>query len=184
MSGRASIQNQACCVSSIAPFASWAMLIAFFLAGVCSLGSEALGPDPERKPGIPPTIVEHDIAPWDGAAFSLWIPAEQFGGKPYSWIYLRIWKSPEESAQEKFVFPDESMKIGRVMYFMDLQSPRSINWKNQPREELKGWVRFSQSKSDQPVLGEFDFVSEKRISLKGKFEAQWVSEGWLKGKSD
>jgi hypothetical protein len=40
-------------------------------------------------------------------------------------------------------------------------------------QALTGWVRFSQVNSKQPVLGHFDFVSEKPIALKGSFEAQW-----------
>lgn len=122
--------------------------------------------------------VEHDEAPWDGPAFSVWIPAETFRGKPDSWIYLRIWNAPEES-QKKFVFPDETMKLGRVVYFLDLKSPRTVDWTSQPRQELKGWVRFIKANSRQPVVGEFDFLSEEATSLKGRFEAEWINGGWL-----
>jgi hypothetical protein len=127
-------------------------------------------------PGGPPTTAEHDIAPWDGPAFGLWIPAAQFGGKPDSWIYLRIWDAPEKS-QKKIVFPDKSMRLGAAAYFLDLKSPRLLDWKRQPRQELKGWVRLIRANGGQPVVGEFNFVSEEAILLKGRFQAQWINKG-------
>jgi hypothetical protein len=65
------------------------------------------------------------------------------------------------------------------MYFLDLKTPRSLDWKCQPRQELKGWVRFIRANSLQSVVGEFDFLSEEAIALKGRFEAQWINKGWL-----
>ena len=158
-------------------FASRGLLIAFLLSFVCLPGGQGIGAPPERPGTGLPTTVEHDIAPWDGPAFGIWIPAEPFGGKIDSWIYLRIWDAPERS-QKKFVFPDESVprSLGAVVYFMDLKSPSSVNWRSQPRHELKGSVRFIKSNRVQPVVGEFDFVSEKGTALKGRFEAQWISK--------
>jgi hypothetical protein len=144
----------------------------------CSPSGQGCGPAPGPPKGDSRTTVEHDIAPWDGPAFSLWIPAETFGGKPDSWIYLRIWNAPEKS-QKKFVFPDETMKLGAVKYFLDLKSPRAVDWKSQPREELKGWVQFIKANRRQPVVGEFDFLSEEATLLNGRFEAQWINKGWL-----
>jgi len=143
-----------------------------------SLSAQDLGPVPGQPVGGPSATAEHDIAPWDGPAFGLWIPAEKFGGKPDSWIYLRIWDAPEKS-QKKFVFPDRSMKVGAVVYFLDLKSPRSLDWKSQPRKEVKGWVRFIRADRRQAIVGEFDFVSEEAISLKGQFEAEWINKGLL-----
>lgn len=71
------------------------------------------------------------------------------------------------------------MKLGAVVYFLDLKSPRLLDWKSQPRQELKGWVRFMRVTSRQPVVGEFDFVSEEAMLLKGRFKAQWINKGWL-----
>lgn len=71
------------------------------------------------------------------------------------------------------------MKSGAVMYFLDLKAPRLLDWTSQPRQGLKGWVRFMRANSRQPVVGEFDFVSEEAISLKGRFEAQWINKGRL-----
>jgi hypothetical protein len=122
-----------------------------------SASAQGLGPVPGQPRGGPPTTVEHDIAPWDGPAFGIWIPAAQFGGKPDSWIYIRIWDAPEKS-QKKVAFPDKSMRLGAVMYFLDLKSPRLLDWKRQPRQELKGWVRLVRANSRQPVVGEFDFA--------------------------
>jgi len=166
-------------VSSAVAVVSVRLLTAIpLLFSGCSSSDQGLGPVPGKPVGGPPTMAEHDIAPWDGPAFGLWIPAEQYGGKADSWIYLRIWNSPERS-QTKFVFPDKSMKVGAVKYFLDLKSPRSLDWTSQPRQELKGWVRFIRSNSQQAVVGDFEFVSEEAISLKGRFEAEWINKSWM-----
>lgn len=165
-------------------FLSWpfplplGVLIAFLLSGISSQSVRSFGSDLEQQKGGSLATVEHDVAPWDGPAFGLWIPAERFGGKRDSWIYLRIWSAPEKS-ERKFVFPDKSVKIGAVVYFLDLKSPQLLDLQSQPRQEVKGWVRFIKVNHEQPVVGEFDFVSEQAISLKGRFEAQWISKGWL-----
>ena len=139
------------------------------------------GRDPAAGPpkGDLRTTVEHDIAPWDGPAFGLWIPAETLGGEADSWVYLRIWDAPEKS-QKKFIFPDNTMKLGAVKYFLDLKSPSGVDWGSQPRQELKGWVRFSKVNGSEPVVGELNFVSEEDTLLKGQFEAQWINKGWPK----
>ena len=174
-----SAHHRALNVFSAATLVSWVLLTAILLLSFgCSPSAQGLGHVPGQPGGGPPTTAEHDIAPWDGPAFGLWIPAEKFGGKPDSWIYMRIWDAPEKS-QKKFVFPDNSMKLGTVVYFLDLKSPRSLEWKSQPRQELKGWVRFIRANSRQAVVGEFDFVSEEAISLKGQFEAEWINKSRL-----
>ncbi|MEI6430374.1 MAG: hypothetical protein WCO45_18620 [Pseudanabaena sp. ELA607] len=166
-------------VFSAATLVSQGMLTAILLLSFgCSLSTQDLSALPGQLGRGSPTTAEHDIAPWDGPAFGIWIPAEQFGGKPDTWIYMRIWDAPEKS-QKKVVFPDKSMKLGAVIYFLDLKSPRLLDWKSQPRQELKGWVRFMRANRRQPVVGEFDFVSEDAISLKGRFEAQWINKDLL-----
>jgi hypothetical protein len=165
-------------VFSAATLVSRVLLTPIFLLSFgTSPSAQGLGPHGQPG-GWPLTTAEHDIAPWDGPAFGLWISAEQFGGKPDSWIYLRIWDAPERS-QRKFVFPDKSMKSGAVMYFLDLKSPRSLDWANQPRKELKGWVRFIRANRRQAVVGEFSFAAEEAISLKGRFEAEWINTDLL-----
>ena len=118
-------------------------------------------------------IAEKDCAPWDGPAFGLWIPGEGLGGTPLSWIYLRIWKKPERSLG-RFTFPDKTLKIGAVIYFLNLKSPAAVDWLSQPRQQLKGSVRFSRVNTDQNVLGDIDFVSDKNVHLSGRFEAKWI----------
>jgi hypothetical protein len=174
-----SVHRRAFNVFWAATLVSGCLLTAIHLLSFGSAPSaQGLSPVPGQPQGGPPTTAEHDIAPWDGPAFGIWIPAEQFGGKPDSWIYMRIWDAPEKS-QKKLVFPDKSMRLGAVMYFLDLKMPRLLDWKSQPRQELKGWVRFIRANSMQPVVGEFDFLSEEAIPLKGRFEAQWINKGWL-----
>ncbi len=155
--------------------------------------------DDAQADGALTATVEHDSAPWCGDAFSLWIPAKPYGGSPDSWIHLKIWEPPEQ-AHRKYVFPDgetdspiivrkgdgtcqivadqsAGRALGAVRYYLDLKTPQSIQWGDQPRQELKGWVRFHQTSSDKPVVGEFDFVSETKVTLQGKFKAEWVTTG-------
>lgn len=132
----------------------------------------------EQHKAVSPATVEHDIAPWDGAAFNVWIPVEKNGGWPDAWINVRIWKAPEESKM-KFVFPDETMKNGVATYYSNLVTPKAIDWWQQPHQSVKGWIRFRKLDGDQPVLGEFEFVTENGIPLKGRFEAHWLNRSWL-----
>ena len=121
----------------------------------------------------PLAIVEHDCAPWDGPAFGIWIPAETLGGSIRSWVYLRIWQRLEDS-KDLFTFPNVSQKQkGAVMYLLDLASPKDMNWQKQSRQQLKGTVRFLRVSAKENVLGELDFISEKNIHLRGRFEAKW-----------
>lgn len=159
--------------------ASRCFLVAIVLVfSGCSSSVQSFDPDSGPRGDGPTSTVEHDIAPWDGPAFGLWIPAGKFGGKPDSWIYLRIWDAIEKS-ERKFVFPDKSMKMGSALYFLDLKSPRSLDWSTQRRHELNGWVRFITANRKQPVVGEFDFSSEDGVSLNGRFEAEWTNKNLL-----
>lgn len=164
----------------------------FYAATVVALGllithfpwdSESFGiPDPrsfsEQQKADFPATVEHDIAPWDGAAFNVWIPVEKNGGRPDAWINVRIWKAPEESKM-KFVFPDETMKNGVATYYSNLVTPKAIDWRQQPHQSVQGWIRFRKLDSDQPIRGEFEFLTDNGIPLKGRFEAQWLNRSWL-----
>lgn len=144
----------------------------------CSPSDKGRDPGTRQPVDDSRMMVERDISPWDGPAFTLWIPADRFGGKPDSWIHLRIWSAPEES-EGTFVFPDQTMKRGAVRYFVDLKAPHAVDPSRQPHQELKGWVRFIEANRGQPVVGEFDFVSEDAAVLKGRFQAQWRNEGWV-----
>lgn len=157
-----------------ATVAAMGLLIICFQWGAGSFGSSGPSSFPEQQVVRSPATVEHDNAPWCGAAFTVWIPAGKSGGRTDSWINVRIWKAPGESKM-KFVFPDEAMKTGSATYYTELESPVALDWKTQPRQSVKGWIRFSQVSSDQPILGEFDFVTENAIPLKGQFEAQWLN---------
>lgn len=143
-------------------------------------GTEASVTNFEKERTELSATVEHDCAPWDGAAFGLWIPAARFGGNPDSWIYLRIWQDPDKS-KTSFVFSDKTGKIGNVRYYLALKSPQLIVWEKQPHQELKGQVRFIRINESESVLGEFDFLSEKSIHLKGNFEARWINKMALCG---
>lgn len=119
-------------------------------------------------------LAEHDCAPWDGPAFGLWIPGDNLGGRAHSWIYLRIWQAPRLSLGE-FRFPDQTVKPkGAVIFFLDLPSPRQINWSQQPRQKMTGTVRFSRVRDDENIIGSLDFVTEKNLHIRGPFEAKWI----------
>lgn len=119
-------------------------------------------------------IAEHDCAPWDGPAFGLWIPADDLGGGFHSWIYLRIWQDPRHSLGA-FHFPDQAVKPkGAVVFFADLPSPQQINWSKQPRQQMKGTVRFTRVRVDQNIIGSLDFVTDRNVHLRGAFEARWI----------
>ena len=108
-----SFHRRAFNVVSAAILVSGCLLTATFLLPVGYAPSpQGLSPVPGQPQDGPPTMAEHDIAPWDGPAFGIRIPAEQFGGKPDSWIYMRIWQALEQSHKELF-FPDKSMRLGR-----------------------------------------------------------------------
>lgn len=157
-------------------------LIAAFLLVAFSQHVQTAELASRKLNGALSVTAEHDCAPWDGPAFGLWIPAERFGGRSNSWIYLRIWRAPEKS-QATFIFPDQSQGqgVGVAIYYLDLKSPQSIVWQKQPRQELKGKVRFLRVNRNEPVLAEFDFFSEKAIHLKGSFEARWINKGAICG---
>lgn len=137
------------------------------------IASTVKGSDRNGTIPTPLATVERDCAPWDGPAFSVWIPAEKLGGPSQSWVYLRIWQQPEDS-KGLFKFPSDGQRQkGAVVFFLDLESPKKLNWQNQPRQQLKGTVRFLRVDSKENVLAELDFVSDKNVQLRGNFEAKW-----------
>lgn len=118
--------------------------------------------------------VEHDCAPWDGPAFGLWIPTDHLGAGLHSWIHLRIWQAPRHPLGA-FHFPDKTVKPkGTVVFFTDLPSPQQINWSKQPRQQMKGTVRFTRVRDDQNVIGTLDFMTDNNLRLRGTFEAGWI----------
>ena len=180
MSNPNSVPNRSFHCFYAATVAAVGLLITCFYWHTDLFGFPGPNSTSEQQSASSPATAEHDIAPWDGPAFNVWIPVEKNGGRPDSWINVRIWKEPGKS-KTKFVFPDKTMKIGAAIYYSDLVSPRAIDWQTQPRQSVKGWIRFSQVNSDQPILGEFEFVTENAIPLKGRFEAQWLNRSWLGG---
>ncbi len=102
---------------------------AALLLGLSGLRAAAV---PARNAGSSPSAtVQHDCAPWDGPAFSLWIPAEGGGGAAPSWLLLRIWQAPQAS-MGSVSFADPSLRKGSVMLFRNHRSPRSPGGRNCP----------------------------------------------------
>ena len=150
----------------------WITAIALIGLGVPVTPAEASN----RRVGAGPAIgmAEKDCAPWDGPAFGLWIPAASLGGADDSWIYLRIWRQPEQSAG-LFQFPlTASRSQGAVTYLLELPSPQAIRWQSQPRQDLSGHVRFDRINRREAVRGELDFRSDQKVHLRGPFVARWL----------
>lgn len=130
----------------------------------------------KHRHGAEPALgfAEQDCAPRDGPAFGLWIPATSLGGADDSWIYLRIWRQPEQAAGV-FPFPLTASRFqGAVSYLLELPSPREIRWQSQPRQGLSGQVRFDRINRREAVWGELDFRSDQKVHLRGRFVARWL----------
>ncbi|KEF41965.1 MAG: hypothetical protein ER33_08180 [Cyanobium sp. CACIAM 14] len=101
-------------------------------------------------------------------------PRRPARGADPSWIHLRLWQPPEQSAGE-FSFPlTSSRQKGAVIYFPGLASPRAIRWQSQPRQNLSGRVRFVRINGREAVEGELDFLTDRKVRLRGTFVARWV----------
>ncbi|HAV77508.1 MAG TPA: hypothetical protein DCX53_09180 [Anaerolineae bacterium] len=108
-----------------------------------------------------PATINRDCAPWDGAAFTLFIPIDQGSS-----IYISIWQEPDFGLPVTFHFPDETMQPGTATYVLQLSHS----------EQLTGKISFRNIVQGNLVDGSFDFVSDSGIQLKGKFEARWGNE--------
>lgn len=156
------------------PVKPWTLIVpAALLLGLSSLRTAAA---PARNAGSsPPATVQLDCAPWDGPAFSLWIPAEGVGGPAHAWLHLKIWQDPRAS-MGRFTFPDSSLRSGKglVTLVRHLRSPRDTRGPQQRGEALKGSVTFTRVSPTEDVLGELDLTSERNTRLQGRFRAGWV----------
>ncbi|MFN8861229.1 MAG: hypothetical protein ACK5ZR_13045 [Gemmatimonadaceae bacterium] len=156
------------------------------LHGALLLAAQSIGAEPlaaQRRPDTTGAVairqaatVEPDCAPWDGAALAFWIPTERLGGPRNGWLSLRLWLPPTRAAG-RYDFPDTTDRIGRVVHFVGLTSPKAIDWATQPHEELRGVVQVDRVDTNHPVRLDLDFTAVTGTRLTGRIEAQWIGAG-------
>ena len=105
-----------------------------------------------------PATINHDCAPWDGAAFNVSIPFDDG-----TIIDISIWQSPDIKLPTTYSFPDETGQVGNALLRLQAGLP----------EQLTGRVSFPRVEQGVPVEGEFNLLTEAGQKFKGKFEAEW-----------
>ncbi|HLO33745.1 MAG TPA: hypothetical protein VK249_31645 [Anaerolineales bacterium] len=108
-----------------------------------------------------PATINRDCAPWDGAAFTVKIPASAG-----AMISASIYQSPEIALPVTFSFPDETGRTGNALVLLPVGEPA----------ELSGKVSFQGIEPGTPVDGRFDLLSETGQVFQGKFRADWGNE--------
>ena len=108
-----------------------------------------------------PATINRDCAPWDGAAFTVAIPANDG-----IIIYVSVWQSPDTKLPVRFSFPDETGQIGFAYILPELD----------PLQQLSGDISFTRVEEGIPVEGEFNFTAESGEQFKGRFKAEWGNE--------
>jgi hypothetical protein len=151
------------------------VLIAYLFITASLIGMGPLVALSTNKNGKQEATVEADCAPWDGPAYTIWVPAGKVGGKPNSWISISIWQAPDQSATS-FTYPDLTGKGGHATYWPNLKSHEQVIWSKQSHENLAGKLYLTSINGHKSILGEFDFSTEKDVPLKGKFESRWSNK--------
>ena len=105
-----------------------------------------------------PATIQHDCAPWDGAAFTVSIPLP--GGDALS---ISIWQAPELSSPKTFSFPDNTGQVGNA----------SLMHSGGAAEQLSGKVFFSSIKEGSPVEGRLELSTDNGQRFAEKFRAEW-----------
>jgi hypothetical protein len=119
-------------------------------------------PGRNQKPTqVFPATIYKDCAPWDGAAFIVYITLNNG-----AILHISIWQAPDIKLPVKFTFPDETGQIGfaYILPYVD------------PLQQQRGEVSFWRVKEGSPVEGEFNFRTESGEQYKGKFKAEWGNE--------
>jgi hypothetical protein len=113
-----------------------------------------------------PAVVNRDCAPWDGSAFTISISYDSV-----SVIDISIWQSPDIQVPVRFLFPDETMRVGNVLLLLS----------DNPPEQLTGKVFFWTVEQGMPIEGEFNFTSGRGERFEGKFKAEWGNQSAMCG---
>ena len=118
---------------------------------------------PDRKQILTQTLpatIQHDCAPWDGAAFTVSIPPQGQGGDSIS---ISIWQAPELTFPKTFSFPDNTGQVGNA----------SLMRSSGSAEQLSGSVFFSSVNQESPVDGRFELSTSAGQRFAGEFHAEW-----------
>ena len=134
----------------------------YFLISMAAIGSAVIWFI--RLPKDPEVIrvftarINRACAPWDGAAFTVFISYD-----PFSEIEISLWRAPNIEYPTTFSFPDLTGKVGDAIY--------------QPQvgelQQLSGKVFFQRVEESSPVSGEFDLRSVNGNRYRGRFNAIW-----------
>ena len=106
-----------------------------------------------------PATIHRACAPWDGPAFTVFIPLDDGNV-----MQIFIWQAADIKFPVTFAFPDETGQIG-FAYIGPIVEPL--------QQEQSGEVSFQRVEEDMPVEGEFDFKIENGERFIGKFKAEW-----------
>jgi len=129
--------------------------IGLLILGIALLAFSTRTQEPAQ---VFPATINRDCAPWDGAAFTVYIPTDN-----EAIINISIWQLPDIKRPATFSFPDETGQVGNAVY---LQPSGEY-------EQLSGKVSFSSVGEGSSVEGEFNFTSERGDEFKGRFTAEW-----------
>jgi hypothetical protein len=142
----------------------------YFLISMAAIGSAVIWFI--RLPKDPEIIrvfnarINHACAPWDGAAFTVFISYD-----PFSKIEISLWRAPDIEYPTTFSFSDLTGKVGDAIY--------------QPQvgelQRLSGKVIFQRVEGSSPVSGEFDLRSVSGYRYRGGFNAIWENHVVLCG---
>ena len=107
-----------------------------------------------------PASIQHDCAPWDGAAFTVTILPQ---GQGRDTISISIWQAPELTSPKTFSFPDNTGQVGNASL---MQAGGAV-------EQLSGKVFFSLIKEGSPVEGRLELSADNGQRFAEKFRAEW-----------
>ena len=110
-----------------------------------------------------PATVNRDCAPWDGSAFTVFIPLNDG-----TIIDISIWQSPDIKIPTTFTFPDDTGQVGTAYILPELD----------PLQQLRGTIFFWRVEEGRPIEGRFELVTEAGQH----FEVSLKQNGRMKGR--
>jgi hypothetical protein len=105
-------------------------------------------------------VVNRDCAPWDGAAFTVSIPAT--GGV----VEISIWEAPDIRGPRRFTFLALDQNSGSAFFRTG----------DGTSEALSGEVTLQGVSTDSPVAGRMTLTSAGGRLFAGNFHAEWGTQ--------
>ena len=113
--------------------------------------------------------VQGSCAPWDGAAFAVSMPVDSLDAALRgATLAISIWKAPDLPAST-FTF------LEAAGGYRD-SGAAVLQTKGDKYQRLTGTVSFTQVRTDAPVDGSFDLVTQDARRLSARFHATWKHE--------